>query len=407
MLGHVFQISRFVRQLAGVLPLLVMSSCAVSVQKSPLLPLTLSGLSIQTGEVAPDIARIRVAYLASRLEGELQARGYVLAQPNAAAPDSLAPGIYPLKLHALSYSRNNALAGYYNSLSLALEVLDQAGRPLLRLEDTISQRGGLLLNAGQVLRGLSSSVANLDETQQFEKLADKLLQRLARELPAPAAQATLAPFSPRIGEVEISPLRAGIVRFCVAASFEGSSEPAAEASTNPDLRAVLALGALRSPLSVQRSDTPDTAQQHFCGNFPVSVLAKNLSSNFLEFSDRYGRSSRVPIPQLEQLGCAVQPELQAATPTSVLLSFTQSAAGSSTSGDSTSDACAQAKILVFRQQKNNTSALPASFTRHQQLALTELEKQPLSLGLSATNERYGIIIKDRYGNTQLPVYTKE
>jgi len=145
---------------------------------------------------ASDIKREKVDYIRSALIQELQGSGFVVlddAVVNRICSDETCPERNALakrfsvnaflELNVSSIQRANILAAYYNAIKGRLRLLDNSSQELLSIEQSQSEKGGLLFNSGQVLQGLISSVEN-SRDESFNNLADKFVRTLVSKLPS-------------------------------------------------------------------------------------------------------------------------------------------------------------------------------------------------------------------------------
>ncbi len=210
----------------------LLTGCAAKVTKSADFdggtPRTIALLPINIpAGVAPD----KVGLIRRALLGELRNSGFTVLDdtlvqricdspecPRAGdlASQYLVDGFFSLELN--SVSRSNFLAGYYNAIRGSLTLSDKERKPLLKVEKTESERGGLLFNSGQLLQGVLSQIKNSDD-RSFERLADAFAASLVSQVPTPGRTAQPSEAAAiAIQKVEIVKNKIGADQICASAT---------------------------------------------------------------------------------------------------------------------------------------------------------------------------------------------
>jgi hypothetical protein len=176
--------------------LLCLSACGPkiisNVSTSQPLPAT---IAVLPADYSVDIPRERVDIARKALIQELRNQDFFVVEDSVVqrlcssprCPEMrqlsdryLVDGFISLKLS--SFSRNNFIAGYYNQLSGEVLVADRDGRELVRVKHNENERGGVLLESGQIFQGIISQRRQSGEGG-FENLAEKFAQTAVQSLP--------------------------------------------------------------------------------------------------------------------------------------------------------------------------------------------------------------------------------
>ncbi len=233
-------------------------------------------------ESPPDMSRERIAYIQNALLSELKSSGFYVLEPGLTsakcggsdcpnrkvlAQSFGAQGFLKLKLDSIS--RNNFIAGYYNSVGGSVVLSDVNSKELFSFKHSESEKGGLLFNTGQIFQGLKSQVAN-SKADSFDALADNFVKGLVARMPA--AEKEAAPESDlRIVKTSAKALGNGVYYVC----GEGS---------------LGALGYL--VIGRERSNLREVNPGNYCGNFALSPLALQGRNPQIELRSALGSSVR-------------------------------------------------------------------------------------------------------------------
>lgn len=169
---------------------------------------------------------------------------------------------------------SNIIAAHYSTISGELRLSDMNNQKILEIQHRESDRGGLLFDSGQVVRGLSSQ-AEFSDSEAFRMLAKKFARNLALALKPHLGRkdSTHRDFpTPVITSSVVSP---GEIKLCI-------SVPA------PDMRAYLLFGSMRTPLSPQSKTENGTTS---CRNFSADAL-RQKPVPAIEVRDLRGNSRR-------------------------------------------------------------------------------------------------------------------
>lgn len=278
-----------------LLSLFIVATCSgcgmPKVNQSPLF----SNQKLRTVAILPPsstatIPRERVATLRTALENEVTNHG--LSTIDRAIIDSICTDStcrerdkliarYPIDAFATltidKASRNNFLAGYYNSISGRLTLTDVEGNELLAIKHTESERGGLLFNSGQIFQGLISQIRNSDDAA-FATLAAKYAQTVVTSIPRPPeSDAPGAVTPPNIERTSIVPKRAAVYEICIFGSPNAQGVVVLRNKTKTNLREV-------SP-------------GRYCSNYLV-VDPEQFVGAEAELRDVFGTATRVALGAL-------------------------------------------------------------------------------------------------------------
>jgi len=103
--------------------------------------------------------------------------------------------------------RINALIGHFNEVAGTLTISTPDGSTLTSIKEIIRERGGLLFNAGQIIKGIVSTIENTAQ-EKYALLGAKLARNLALQLPIPEKS---APSTVSITSVTASYEKGGLV----------------------------------------------------------------------------------------------------------------------------------------------------------------------------------------------------
>lgn len=281
------------RTLRAVIAVLICSWFAAGCSAPKVRPApALSKSPLRTLAVLPPTAaaasRERLAALREALENELSNSGFNIIDHgvvDTVCSDDACPrrheltAKYPLdgfvQLTVRSAARTNFVAGYYNSISGELAITDTEGLPLLTIEHTESERGGLLFNSGQLIEGVITQIRNSDD-DSFANLAAKFAQTIVTHIPAPVG----APPSVAALEIEHAMIAAesdSVYRVC----FDGSAR---------------AFGYLVLK-NKQRSNLREVGSGRYCGNYLVADPSQFAGAE-LEIRSAFGDARAISLGAL-------------------------------------------------------------------------------------------------------------
>lgn len=294
--------------------LLAMLGCSVRTTKPVAEGPAFKVLALLPVAAPANMARERAEYIQQALFSELKSAGFYVLEPELTAKECGGAGCPKrqqlakdfgaeafLQLSLDSISRNNFVAGYYNSIKGTIGVSDRDNQELFKFKHAESEKGGLLFNTGQIFQGIKSQIENSD-TKSSEILADNFVKSLVARLPEPQKE-PVPESTLNIARTSLKQIGKGIYNVCAEAS------PAALAylilaRDKPTLREVkpglycanFALGPkllqqdrnpqieLRSALgSVVRSDLPGLKSQPLCDLEGIVQVASGQPENKLFF----------------------------------------------------------------------------------------------------------------------------
>ena len=189
------------------------------------------GLAMLPVKAPADINEKRIQYLEQAVLLALKSRGYTVVDPDLVkqiCKDSTCAdrsqlfsryGIEALaEFEVKSVSRINFALGYYNTIDGTLKLINKSGTPLVTVDNTERERGGLVFNSGQVLEGLIDGVKNFGD-DSFNKLADKFTRSVVAKLPEATGELTDKERNPVvIGNVDLKTLRPDVYQVCADAT---------------------------------------------------------------------------------------------------------------------------------------------------------------------------------------------
>jgi hypothetical protein len=165
-------------------------------------------------------------------------------------------GFVTLKLD--SFSKNNFLAGYYNALTGLLTFSDIAGKELVTVKHTESERGGVLFDSGQVFQGVIDQVSHSGD-EVYGKLAARFAKTIVDTLPGASKAGSPETTDVALNVTQVRPLPPAAFEVCA----EGTPASFAFLLTNGNrasLREVMPgkyCGAFSSLLNFRAPDSPE------------------------------------------------------------------------------------------------------------------------------------------------------
>ncbi len=155
----------------------------------------LRSLAVLPTDYPDDIRREKVDSIVKSVKSELANKSYVVLADRLVDEVCTQPACPERKILTEKYqvdgfvtvavrsvSRTNFLAGFYNAVKGKLIISDEKAETLVEIEETKSERGGLLFNSGQIIQGLIS-YANNSEEESFSKLSNGFALGLVSKIP--------------------------------------------------------------------------------------------------------------------------------------------------------------------------------------------------------------------------------
>ncbi|MEY4699962.1 MAG: hypothetical protein RL326_149 [Pseudomonadota bacterium] len=257
-------------------------------------------IALLPADYSIDIPKERIDLVRQEVIGELRNRNFVVADervvnsicssPRCTERDKLGSqhlveAFATLRLD--SFSKRNFLAGYYNTLSGSMSLVDRSGHELITVEHTQSEKGGLLFNSGQLIQGVISQV-NSSGDAAYEELASEFAKAVGDELPAP----TLA-------QDARSPEGFSVTISSATAEWDGPSRYSVCLSGTPHSFASVLIGS-------QRTTLREISPGRYCGAFSGLVATSSKSPAFVELRSAFGNSDRESIALPAQGLCELQ-----------------------------------------------------------------------------------------------------
>ena len=236
---------------------------------------------------SPAARRERAEYLRAALTVALKSQGYAVLDDyaiNRACSSETCPerallaqqtGVDAfVELYIDSVAKNDFVAGYLNSITGTMTVTSPDGTKLLWIEQTESDKGGVVFNSGQLVEGIISQIRNA-EGDSFGSLADKYAQLLAGALP-PASSSLNQPADLEISDLSFVEEQSQVYRLCI--------------SGTAGKLAFLTLDDTRSNL---REIQPG----HYCGIFRLPPSLNATEKGAVELRSLFGAVDRRPLGQ--------------------------------------------------------------------------------------------------------------
>lgn len=327
------------------------------------------------------VQRERVDYLRQSLTSELKNRGFVVLDDtavNKVCPTSECPNASELttkysadgfvELHLDSIARNNFLAGYYNAIRGTMAFEDRMRKPLLEVEHTESERGGLIFNSGQLIQGVISQINN-SKQDAYSRLADKFAKTVVSKIPRPKASAVEEEGDiVAITSVKLTQSKIGD-EVCVSAT--------------PQLMAFLLLPG-------QRSNLREVRPGEYCSRLRLADIGADLSTISVEVRSPYGSSARQQLKSDVSscdLAGLIQVRAQGSAKKLVL-----SCAPSVNKCDSRYQNCDAHRFIIYRA----LSPL-GPFTK-----VAEVRDLAWPLPRGSQADLYQVVAVDKHGNLSIP-----
>lgn len=278
--------------LSEVLPIFSLAflvvACTTSPIKSTKLPDT---LKIAQVSVDDDISREKLDLISKVLKLRLESKGYRVVSD--LVNDYYQDSEHPEVNLTLDKGGANFGLGYWDTVSGEVEVATQSdlqdGEPTLLYshEDSVSRRGGLIFNTGQVVTGLLSQISRFKD-DAFSVLSSELTNKLlsgVEKLDTQPHKVTALNYQITLGQN-------GNIRVCADTPHPAFLQVSPEANFSLSKTA---------PNVSLATTTATTAQQ--CGSFDLSWIRKNLGSSRVVAIDTTGiiAHSRLTIPS--QIAC--------------------------------------------------------------------------------------------------------
>jgi hypothetical protein len=386
------------RTLAAVALVAVVAGCGPKVAVTPGFDPSAQRLAaLLPVERSDDVARERAERVRAAVEAELKNNGYVLLDDAAVASACASTnanckssgdrtalfdrydvtGVFQLTVS--SASRNNFVAGYYNTLSGVLTFQNRAGETLLTVDHTEREKGGLLFNTGQLLEGLKSQISNSGD-ESFDALAARFARSVTDEIPnaprgenAPAAAA--AGKAVNVEALKITAYKVPAYQVCV--------------TSQPKLMAFLVSGRGHSNLR-------EVAPGNYCGIYRFDdVLASAGKNPLVEVRSPFGETASRELEQPPGAACALT-GLHKELLGNGHVRLSLACEGGASSG-CVPQSCANDKLMVY-----SADSIAGPF-----LKVGELRQYRWEDNKTGGGKEYQVVAVDRSGNFSVPVSPKE
>jgi hypothetical protein len=258
--------------------ILALSSCGPTIIKNK--PIEAIGIiAILPTTADSDIRRERVKYLDDALMREFEGSGYSVLNSdviqdlcsNDECPEkNLLTSRYGVgtfaQLKINSASRSNFIAGYYNRISGLLKLTDDKAAPIMSIENSASERGGLIFDSGQIIQGIRGTVENYGD-EKFSALADRFIREVVGKLPKPDSKIDAESFF--INNVKLSMHQGSLYDICL----DGS----------PNSKAKLIIGARQIVLR-------EVQPGKYCNTVPLGWMIRSKQDAVAELRSAVGQS---------------------------------------------------------------------------------------------------------------------
>lgn len=275
----------------------MLSACSAPRVKiaNDLMPEHIRSLAMLPTDYPADVQREKVDAIVKSVKSELTNSNYVvladkLVSENCAEPTcpsgrkKLADKYQVdgfISVAVSSVSRTNFIAGFYNAIRGKLILSDVKSNPVVEVEHTTSEKGGLLFNTGQIIQALIS-YGNNTEADSFSKLSTRFAQSLVTSIPrSKDSSVNNDAVAVSISDVKIKQVKPEIFQVCAEATADSVvSVVVNKQSTN--LRAV----------------TP----QNYCGTFLFNqASSENGAKVYVDARSPFGNSVRKEIELANQV----------------------------------------------------------------------------------------------------------
>jgi hypothetical protein len=255
---------------------------------------TFNSLAYLPPKSEDDAPKEFITELDQKLQSELKNRGYILLDQDIVklqCPDGQCQNL-PSDSHVDALARFtlnkvrriNALIGHFNEVAGTLTILNPDGTLVTAISEIIRDRGGLLFNAGQVLKGIVSTLRNTAQ-EKYALLGAKLARNLALQLPIPEKS------EPSV--VSIS---------AVTASFENRGIKATRSGATPEASTICLNGTpnqiARLEIDRREINMIELSPGRYCRTIATEILTNTEFSKQVELRSTFGTTVRQAIPPL-------------------------------------------------------------------------------------------------------------
>lgn len=351
---------------------------------------------LQTIAVLPtivdsDIRRERVEYIRESIISQLETSGYVVldsAYVDRVCKDATCPdraklaerhGVDALlELRLKSVDRANFVAGYYNTITGDVRLLDpRTSKELFAIEHTEREKGGLLFNSGQVIQGLVQTVENAGD-DSFNRLAERFGKSIALKMPTPQGGVGKVT-DVNLASAEIVPLGSSRFQIC--------------ATGTPGGTATLVIDRVRTPLR-------EGARGEYCGVYLVDGLVRPDSRVSVELRSPYGVVTQTSMQSSPLLACAPKDFVRTGSgSTGIALSCDGDADGEKKAlCEKQLALCKQSELIVYKSS-NPFGPYQRIAGSGSQLLSTQKKSEP--------NTIFAVVAKSKNGALSVPVTLEE
>jgi hypothetical protein len=241
-----------------------------------------------------DTSREFVTGLDSQVQLELKNRGYELLDQDIVrmrcsegrcqdlSADAHIDALAQFTLNKVR--RINALIGHFNEVAGTLTILNPDGTMLTAISEIVRDRGGLLFNTGQVIKGIVSTIENTAR-EKYALLGAKLARNISLQLPIPEKSA-----------------RTTVSIFSVTASFEKRGIKVRKSGSTPEASTVCLNGTphqlARLEIDKREVNMIELSPGKYCRTIATEILTNPKFSGQVELRSTFGATVRQAIPPL-------------------------------------------------------------------------------------------------------------
>jgi hypothetical protein len=381
----------FMRRLFLLL-LTFLASCGPVVQSS----VPLNSLAIQTVALLPIQSKVPVqrellTQLQSALEVALEGRGYVIINQNLtgslcegksrtnksclyAADLSEQFGVDAFFQFELTSSRSsNFILAKYKEVGGRLNILNPDLKKVASIDSKVRVTGGVLLNSGQLVEGVKTSLYQ----DSGNPIVYKMVSQLASSLPVPRSQIGVLPDAfnrPNVSNIDVRPLGDGRYQLCL--NTDGAYDD------------------VFLQIDSQRAALTSVEAHRFCGKYYLGDLVTPESQVSLVVYSVYGLRTEVNLDQLAFAECSA----------SMLQSAIDNRACQDVSSKDTHGSCPQrfkhcniAEFALFKKDSGQDV--------YRQVSSIASNANSLNAALSDTlaSEEVRLVAHSKNGSTSIPI----
>jgi len=241
-----------------------------------------------------EVPREFVAEIDNQIQTELKNRGYVLLDKRVIKQYCLENQCENLpmeyRVDALAQftlnkvRRINAIIGHFNEVGGTLTIFRPDGTKITSISEVLRERGGLLFNAGQLIKGVVSSVKNTAQ-EKYTLLSAKLARNISLQLPIPEKS---------------SPTSLSI--FSVSTFYEKGEISVKKIGAKPEASTVCLNGSphqlAKLAINKREINMIEIVPGKYCRTLATEIFTDSKFSGQVELKSTFGTEIRRSIPPL-------------------------------------------------------------------------------------------------------------